>query len=149
MRNCRIVNAHTIFGIGSEISGGVRNVRMENCTGDVVMRAVYIKTNHRRGGFVENVSVANVACKEAKISAFEIGTDILYEWAKFPEYETAITEISDISVSNLTCGKAASDIRICGDGRKPVRNVRVKGLKVGEITGDGRRLENVEGFFCR
>ena len=149
VRNCRIVNAHTIFGIGSEISGGVRNVRMENCTGDVVTRAVYIKTNHRRGGFVENVSVANVACKEAKVSVFGIGTDVLYEWAEFPEYETAITEISNISVSNIICGKAAFDIRICGDKRRPVKGVRVSDLKVGEITGCGRRLENVDDFVCK
>lgn len=146
VRNCRIVNAHTVFGIGSEISGGVRNVRMENCTGDVIERVVYIKTNHRRGGFVKNVSVENITCRDARGCVFEIGTDVLYEWASFPDYETAITEISDISVSKVFCDKATCDVKIYGDKRKPVKGVRVSGLKIREL---GRRLENVEDFVCR
>ena len=45
--------------IGSEISAGVRNVYVRNCKMDSpeLDRAIRIKTNTLRGGFVENVFV--------------------------------------------------------------------------------------------
>ena len=48
-----IVNAHTVLGVGSEISGGVRNVLMKDCTAGDVYRVFYLKTNRRRGGFLD------------------------------------------------------------------------------------------------
>ena len=146
IRNCRVVNAHTLLGIGSEVSGGVRNVRMVDCTGDAVDRVVYLKTNHRRGGFIENVSVENVVCREARKSILEIGTDVLYEWADFPDYETALTRISDIAVSNVTCRRTARLVKIAGDARRPVENVRVQGVCAEEITAKAVHVENVKNF---
>ena len=134
VRNCRIINAHTIFGIGSEISGGVRNVRMENCAADKVARMVYIKTNHRRGGFVEGVSVENVRCREAAESVFEIATDVLYEWAKMPEYETKLTRIGNIDLRNISCGKTLWGVKIFGDRRLPPRDIRLADLRIGKAT---------------
>ena len=49
--------------MGSEMSGGVRNVFAENCVMDSpnLDRALRIKTNSVRGGFVENVYMRNVS----------------------------------------------------------------------------------------
>lgn len=56
IRHCDILKGHTLLGIGSEMSGGVRNVYMHNCTApDSVFRLFFAKTNHRRGGFIENI----------------------------------------------------------------------------------------------
>ena len=32
IRNCQILKGHTLLGIGSEISGGIRNIYMHDCT---------------------------------------------------------------------------------------------------------------------
>ena len=146
VRNCRIANAHTVFGIGSEISGGVKNVRMENCTADTVGRVVYIKTNRRRGGVIENVSVDGISCRESTESVFEIAMDVLYEWAKLPEYETALTSISNVSVRNISCEKAACGIRISGDRLLKPRNVDFAGWRIGRASWRWVDVANVESL---
>ncbi len=44
------------LGIGSETSGGVRNVKMEHCKMDCRTFGVYIKTRIGRAGAIENIS---------------------------------------------------------------------------------------------
>lgn len=60
VRNCRVYHAHGGFVIGSEMSGGVRNLYVANCTfmgTDVGLR---FKTARGRGGVVENIFVDGV-----------------------------------------------------------------------------------------
>lgn len=149
VRNCRIVDAHTIFGIGSEISGGVRNVRMENCIGDAVNRVVYIKTNHRRGGFVEDVSVENVSCKVARWSVFEIRTDVFYQWASFPDYETNVTRISNITARNIRVGETKDLVRIVGDVRRPPKSILVENVIADRTNGRKLSVAYADDFFMR
>ena len=104
IRNCSILQGHTLLGLGSELSSGIRNIYMHNCTAPKsVLRLFYIKTNHRRGGFVENIYMENI--KAGKMQrAFEIDTDVLYQWKDFPTYETRITPIHDIHMlQHRTC----------------------------------------------
>lgn len=50
IRHCNILEGHTLLGIGSEISGGIRNVYMHDCeVPQSVRRLFFVKTNHRRG----------------------------------------------------------------------------------------------------
>ena len=45
-----------MLSIGSELSGGIRNVLMEDCRAESdVDKVFFIKTNPERGGFVERV----------------------------------------------------------------------------------------------
>lgn len=45
IRNCQILKGHTLLGIGSEISGGIRNIYMHDCTApNSVMRLFLLKT---------------------------------------------------------------------------------------------------------
>ena len=146
VRNCTIKNAHTVLGVGSEISGGVRNVRMENCRAETPYRVFYLKTNRRRGGFLENISCENVTCKSVRESVFEIATDVLYEWAKFPDYETAITRISNISAKNIRVGRTKDVVVLTGDPRLPPRDIRVDDVVADAVTGRRVAVENVYGY---
>lgn len=61
VRDCDILNGHTLLGIGSEISGGVRNIYMTRCKAPQnVHRLFFLKTNHRRGGFIENIYLEDI-----------------------------------------------------------------------------------------
>lgn len=62
VRGCEMKDGHGGVVMGSEMSGGVRNVFVENCTMDSpnLDRALRIKSNSVRGGFVENVYMRNV-----------------------------------------------------------------------------------------
>ncbi len=63
MRNCVMKNGHQLVAIGSELSGGVKNILISDCeviSGASMFHLVYIKTNERRGGFVSNIHVNNI-----------------------------------------------------------------------------------------
>ena len=49
------------IGIGSETSGGIRNVRMEGCIfAHAKSYAIYIKSNTGRGAFIEDIAARNL-----------------------------------------------------------------------------------------
>lgn len=58
--NCTMVHGHAGVVIGSEMSGGVRNVVISNCVFSGTDRGVRIKTRRLRGGMVEDVRVNNL-----------------------------------------------------------------------------------------
>lgn len=60
--NCTLADSiYACIGIGSETSGGIRNVRIENCRVTHAQTfAVYIKTRIGRGASIENVAVDNM-----------------------------------------------------------------------------------------
>lgn len=58
--NCVFGFGHAAVGIGSETSGGVRNVAISNCVIDGTDRGLRIKTARGRGNVVEDVRVSNL-----------------------------------------------------------------------------------------
>ena len=63
IRNCTVKNGHQLVAIGSELSGGIENVFIDNCTvvdGAKLNHLLFIKTNERRGGFVNNIYMSNI-----------------------------------------------------------------------------------------
>ena len=61
---CHIRRAHGGVVIGSEMSGGVRDVVVSDCTMLGTDRGIRIKTRRGRGGAVENLTVHNVLMRE-------------------------------------------------------------------------------------
>jgi len=64
IRDCIVYASHGGFVVGSEMSGGVRNVFVSNCTfigSDIGLR---FKTTRGRGGVVENVFIRNIYMKD-------------------------------------------------------------------------------------
>ena len=68
VRNCRMKDGHAGVAIGSEVTGGCRNVWVENCRMDSpeLDRIIRIKSNAIRGGEVENLFVRNIFVGECK-----------------------------------------------------------------------------------
>jgi len=76
IRNCTVVNGHTLLGIGSELSGGIEDICLENCRVEgEVWKVLFIKSSRARGGWARNISVRNVTCERAKVCIFGIRTD--------------------------------------------------------------------------
>ncbi|HEX5220666.1 MAG TPA: glycoside hydrolase family 28 protein [Verrucomicrobiae bacterium] len=68
IRNCVFRDGHGGVTMGSETSGGIRNVFAENCQFDSpdLDMAMRFKSNPARGGFVENIYLRNCTVKTAK-----------------------------------------------------------------------------------
>jgi polygalacturonase len=60
--NCRLADSiFACIGIGSETSGGIRNVRIENCQFTHAQTfAIYVKTRVGRGAFIEDISASSL-----------------------------------------------------------------------------------------
>lgn len=147
VRNCKVLNGHTLLAIGSEMSGGVRNVYMHNCKMlNSVFRLFFLKTNHRRGGFIENVYMENIQAANA-LRMFEIDTEVLYQWKDLvPTYETRITRIENIHMTNVECDTVKAIYEIKGNETLPVKNVHLENIKAKMITDFDKKAEHVIGL---
>ena len=149
IRNCTIRNGHRFLAVGSEISGGVRNVYLHDCELDnskgSVRSLLYLKTNHRRGGFIENIYVNGANCQRVTSGLLEIETDVLYQWrALVKTVKRSLTPIRGIHLEDVHVGEAKYGIRIAGNKDLPIRNITLKNVTVDKILVEPRVLSNVE-----
>lgn len=73
VRNCTVYHAHGGFVIGSEMSGGAKNIYVENCTFIGTDIGLRFKTTRGRGGIVENIFINNINMKDV------VGEAILFD----------------------------------------------------------------------
>jgi polygalacturonase len=158
MRNCRIKNGHQLMAIGSELSGGIENVFVDNCHfdhGDSKVKSsinniLYVKTNERRGGFVRNIHVSNVSATSIAGGVLSVETDVLYQWRNLvPTYERRLTPIEGLHVSNINVGDAKFMCYIKAEAEMPVKDVTLRDINVGTVHGTPVFTENVQGFVNR
>jgi polygalacturonase len=103
--------------IGSEISGGVRNVFAENCQMDSpnLERALRFKTNSVRGGVVENIFARNITV--GQVSDAVIRVDYYYEEGDKGDFTPVMR---NFHFSNITSGKSPYAIWIKAYERSPL-----------------------------
>ncbi|TAL06834.1 MAG: glycoside hydrolase family 28 protein [Verrucomicrobia bacterium] len=150
IRNCTMVRGHQLVAIGSELSGGIRNVYVHDCKfinadADKPQNILFIKTNVRRGGFVENIFVENITAKSTKFGVLGIDTDVLYQWRDLvPTYEEKLTPIRNIHVKNVTMDETATPFKITGYPRLPVKDVFLENITINKVVGQTNSYVNAE-----
>ncbi|MBP5171228.1 MAG: glycoside hydrolase family 28 protein [Bacteroidales bacterium] len=147
VRNCKVIQGHCLLGIGSEMSGGVRRVYMHDChSSDRVYRLFYLKTNHRRGGFIEDITVEKVSATKM-LRVLEIDTDVLYQWRDIvPTFETSITRIRNISIRQAEAEQADAVYELRGDERDPIDGVNIEAVHVKYLTKFHNNVEFVKNL---
>jgi len=73
VRNCTVYAAHGGFVIGSEMSGGARNIWVDNCNFIGTDIGLRFKTTRGRGGVVENIYINNIFMRDI------VGEAILFD----------------------------------------------------------------------
>ncbi|MBT30454.1 MAG: polygalacturonase [Thalassobius sp.] len=150
IRNCLVKNGHQLLAIGSELSGGVENVYMENCEveeGAKLNHLLFIKTNERRGGYVSNILMKDIKSGKIDKGVLGIETDVLYQWRDLvPTYERRLTPIKNISMTNVEATDVQFIARILADEEEPVENVNLKNIQVDTVRETELIQENVNGF---
>lgn len=154
VRNCTIRNGHQLLAVGSELSGGIENVLVENCELDKNISSVghlmYIKTNERRGGYVKNIHMRNIRAGDLKFGVLGIETDVLYQWKDLvPTYEVRLTPIQDIFLEDIAVGSVNYLSRIEGQKTLSVENVTMIDIEADAIRDRDYQNENVVGFVNR
>lgn len=145
VRNCVIKNGHTLLGLGSELAGGIRNVYMTKCDAPgTVHRLFFLKTNHRRGAFVEHIYMDSIHTG-GTLRVAEIDTDVLYQWRDLvPTYKDTLTRINDICLSHIRCDSAKMIYDFKGDSRLPIRRIALQDILVDCVADTANNVSCVE-----
>ncbi|XP_038711125.1 probable polygalacturonase [Tripterygium wilfordii] len=115
--------------IGSEMSGGVSNVTLENVLVWGSRRAVRIKTAPGRGGYVRHIVYRNLTFDNVRV-----GIVIKTDYNEHPEdgYDPkALPVLEDFSFTGIHGQGVRVPVRIHGSEEIPVRNVTFRDMSVG------------------
>jgi polygalacturonase len=139
--DCEMQAGHGGVVIGSEISGGVRNVFAENCqmSSPDLERAIRIKTNSIRGGVIEHLRYRNIRVGQVRDA---IVINFYYEEGDAGAFDPIVR---DIVIENLTVASAERVFQIRGYERDPVRELSLRDVRV-VSAGEIGVVENVSGF---
>jgi polygalacturonase len=158
VRNNVVYRAHGGFVIGSEMSGGARNIFVSDCTfigTDVGLR---FKTTRGRGGIVENIYIKNISMRNIVTDAILFD---MYYMGKSPGEDSAgdekvvpVTEATpqfrNFYVDNVVCIGAEKGLQVRGLPEMNIKNINLQNLVlktnqgIDIIEGTGISLKNVQ-----
>ena len=151
IRNCRGIGKSNSGGIvvGSEMSGGVRNILAENCEFEDNLNCIRIKSKDGRGGTVENIDFKNI-----RMGRGLRGINYTFRYSceatdtpKEPGKHLPI--LRNIYAEGITCGEVEQGIAIDGIAEATMQNLHFKDVTMNAKTCfaadsvDGLYTENV------
>jgi polygalacturonase len=135
VRNCHMRKGHGGVSMGSEISGGCKNIFVENCemNSPELDRAILIKTNNSRGGVTDGVYVRNITVGEVKDAILSINCSYHIN----VEGEGKFTpEIKNVFMENVTSQKSGFALWLEGiSGITCVNNINVTNCVLNGVKG--------------
>lgn len=159
VESCTVYHAHGGFTIGSEMSGDIRNVIVNNCTFIGTDIGLRFKSTRGRGGVVEKIFISNVRMLDIPGDAINFN---LYYGGQSPLDETpgnaetnlppvteATPQFRAIHIENVICRGAQSAIVLQGLPEMPVRGIVLKNISISSQRGvfvtdaDDIHFENV------
>lgn len=141
VRGCTMKDGHGGVTIGSEISGGVRNVFAENCQMDSpnLDHALRVKNNASRGGLLENFYFRNI--NVGQVAHALVTIDFNYEEGAKGQYTPVMR---NFVVDNLKSGKSKLGVDIQGLDNAPVYDISIANSTFANVE-DGNIVKNVKG----
>ena len=124
IRNVEVFYSLGAIIIGSDMSGGIRNIYAHDCNFDGSDIGIRIKSNASRGGIVENIYFDNIRMDNIMHEAIRVETN--YGAFMASENGDAFPTFRNFNFSNITCEYADQAITMQGTMQKPVENVVIK-----------------------
>lgn len=145
VQNCKMLDGHGGVVMGSEMTGGIKNVFVENCAMDSpnLDRAIRIKSNSRRGGIVENVFVRNIKVGQVKEAVLRINMFYNVYGNQTGNY---IPQVKNVILENVKV-KNGGKYGVLAQGYKelPIENVLLKNVTIDKV-GEAYSIENVKNI---
>jgi len=153
VKNCTVFHGHGGVTVGSEMSGGVKNMHVSDCTFIGTDAGLRFKSNRGRGGVVEKIYISNINMIDIPSNA--ISFNLYYsglsvsEIMKNKKDENKMDEVvpkvtvetpqfKDISIKNINCRGAKQAIYLQGLPEMELQNVTMENLT----------MEAEHGLFC-
>ena len=158
VKNCVVFHGHGGVTVGSEMSSGVKNLHVSNCTfigTDVGLR---FKSNRGRGGVVENIFISDVEMMNIPTQAISFnlyysgrsasedldaggGTDL----PKLLPVTEETPQFRNISIKNVNCKGAMLGIQLQGLPEMNLENITLENIKMeadqGMVCNDAKNVK--------
>jgi polygalacturonase len=145
IRNCIVYHGHGGVTIGSEMSGGVKNVFVSECTFIGTDVGIRFKSNRGRGGIVENIyfsgiDMINIPTQAISFNLYYGGLSVSEMLAQGKNSETTSGEVPpvtegtpvfrNISMSNITCKGAFQAVFLQGLPEQNLENITLENIDI-------------------
>ena len=162
IRNCIVYHGHGGVTIGSEMSGGVKNVSVAGCTFMGTDVGIRFKSNRGRGGVVENIWFNDILMTDIPTQAISFnlyygGLSVSEMLAEGRNVETTTGEIPpvteetpqfrDISMKNITCRGAQQAIYLQGLPELNLENISMENIDM--TSENGMTCIDAKGVIIR
>ena len=128
---------HYAICIGSEMSGGVRNIyAVDNTSVKSVNMGVFIKSSRLRGGTVENVYVNGLELNNVKNEVIAIVPN--YDKADESPYPPTI---KNVQIENVSSNSSKAGVLVHGWYDEPVTNIFLKNIKLKNVETNPLQVE--------
>ena len=140
---CTVFAGHGGFVVGSEMSGGVRNIMVRNCQflgTDVGLR---FKSTRGRGGIVENIYIDGISMTDIATYALTFNmyyggksvAEVLEDGGTQPEVEVKPVDettpiFRNIDIRNVNCTNASIAMEFNGLPEMPIDGIRLKDINI-------------------
>lgn len=128
VRRCTMRDGHGGVVLGSEMSGGIRNVFVEDCemSSPHLERAIRLKSNSMRGGYLRNMWVRDIRVGEVSDAVFRV-------FLRYgpPEEGPHPPEVSGVTLENVTAEKCKRALHLVGLAESPLRGITVRDCRFG------------------
>lgn len=154
---CTMAHGHGGVVIGSEMSGGVKNVSVANCIFQNTERGIRVKTRRKRGGYIRGASFSNITMENVGAvitmngyyccvcGEYPFPPEILFDEGAQPVDELT-PSFSDIRISGITArGVTGVGIYLYGLPESPIENVSITDISM-EIVGCEEGFSPVAAF---
>jgi hypothetical protein len=134
VQNVRFL-ADDAIALGSEASGGVRNVFIENSEGSDLRKGFYFKANKNRGSQFEHIRIRNLTFGDLadlpenarKLNMLDVTTNYDSNGVKYNRNPT----FKDIRLENIKAGTSIYPVKLEGTSASPLRDFVLDGVHLG------------------
>lgn len=146
VRNCTVYHGHGGFVVGSEMSGGARNLFVSDCNFLGTDIGIRFKTTRGRGGVVEKIYISNIRMNNIGGAAilfdmYYMAKDPLTMFAGEDNPEIAFESVTegtpqfrDIHIKDVVCKGAETAIFVRG-----LPEMNIKGIEMENISIQSRK----------
>lgn len=151
IRRNKVYLGHGGFVVGSEMSGGARDIFVEDCTFMGTDKGIRFKTTRGRGGIVENIHIRNINMSDIVHEAIFFD---MYYWTKppganevqeIPPVTIETPQIRHVYIENIHCNGADIGVFVRGLPEMPVQHIYMKNLNL--TVNKGVEIKDAQHIF--
>lgn len=147
-----VYHAHGGFVIGSEMSGGAKNIFVYDNSFIGTENGLRFKTTRGRGGVVSNIYISNIYMKDIESDAilfdmYYMATSSAVKGVKIKEYPVTVAtpQFRDFKISNVVCVGANRGIFVRGLPEMNIQNISFKNITLQTKRGvDIEEAKNIQ-----